>query len=117
MKTTATHVKAAAINVKDFVRSSIQVMQVQSHFVCTVDKAYDFDDTDDEEVLLKNCDEINMLTVLTKDSCRCERSSKTLNKNKNIVQKHIKKKQYMILKVLCCENYVNVFKVVKIQNS
>jgi len=78
---------------------------MQSHLVYVIDEAYNFDDTDDEEVLSENCDEINMLTVLTKDDCRHERSSKTLNKNKNIVQKCIeKKKQYIALKILCCEN-------------
>ena len=103
MKTTATHVKAAAINVKDFVRSSIQVMQVQSHFVCTVDKAYDFDDTDDEEVLLKNCDEINVLTALIEDSYRHERSLKALDKNKkNALKKrnNIQHQKYYIIKII-----------------
>src|SRR2546430_17274315 len=93
-------------------------MQMQSHLVCAVDKAYDSDDTDDEEVLLKNCDEINILTVLTEDDCRCERSLKTLDKNKNIMQEHIKKeKQYMTLKILYHEDYINMFRAMKIQDS
>ena len=80
-----------------------------------VNKIYNFDDIDDEKVLSENCDEINMLTVLIDDDCRCERSLKALDKNKNIVQEHIKKKkQYMTLKILCCENYVDVFRTVKI---
>jgi len=93
-------------------------VQVQSHLVCTVDKVYNSDDTDDEKVLLKNCDEIDMLTALTEGSCRCERSSKTLDKSKNIVQEHIeKKKQYTTLKILHCEDYVDVFRTVKIQDN
>ncbi len=104
-KATATHVKIMIIDAENFAESSIWMMQMQSHLVYVIDEAYNFDDTDDEEVLSENCDEINMLTVLTKDDCRHERSSKTLNKNKNIVQKCIeKKKQYIALKILCCEN-------------
>src|SRR6266487_3379424 len=90
---------------------------MQSHFVCTVSKVYNFNDTDDEKVLSENCDEINILTILTKNSCRHERSLKILNKNKNIMQECIKKKQYIILKILYHENYVNVLKAVKIQNN
>jgi len=91
---------------------------MQSHLVCAVSKTYNSDDIDDKKVLSENCDEIDMLTTLIEDSCRHEKSSKTLNKNKNIVQKHIeKKKQYIILKILCCENYINMFKAMKIQNN
>src|SRR5438046_703523 len=91
---------------------------MQSHLVCAVSKAYDSDDTDDKKVLSENYNEINMLTMLTKDDCRHERSLKALNKNKNIIQEHIKKeKQYMTLKILYYEDYVNVLRAVKIQNS
>ena len=90
VKATATHIGTAAIDVK--AESSIQKVQVQSHLVCAVDKAYDSDDINDEKVLLKNCDKINMLTVLIENDCRHEKSSKILDKNKNIVQEHIEKK-------------------------
>ena len=119
-KATATHIEAVAIDAEDFVKSSIQIVQVQvqSHLVCTVDKAYDSDDTNDEKVLSENCNKINMLTVLTEDSCRHERSLKTLNKSKDIMQECIEKeKQYAASKILCCENYINVFRTVKIQNN
>ena len=110
------HVRAAAIDMKD--ESSKQMMQVQSHIVCAVGNTYDSDDINDKEVLSENCDEIDVLAALTEDSHRHERSLKVLNKNKNIVQEHIEKeKQYMTLKILCYENYVDVFKVVKIQNN
>src|SRR5437667_7318735 len=91
---------------------------MQSHLVCTVNEAYDSDNTDDEEVLLKNCDEIDVLIMLIEDDCRHERSSKALDKNKDIMQEHIKKeKQYMILKVLYHEDYVDMLRAVKIQDS
>ena len=110
------HVEAAIIDMK--VRSNEQMMQVQSHIMCTVDDAYDSDDTDDEKVLSENCDEIDVLTVLTESSCRHERSLKALNKNKDIVQEHIEKeKQYVTLKVLCHEDYIDVLKAVKIQDN
>ena len=93
-------------------------MQMQSHLVCTVSKAYDSDDTDDKKVLSENCDKINMLTALIENSYRHERSSKTLDKNKNIMQEHIEKeKQYTALKVLYYKSYVNMFKAVKIQDN
>ena len=93
-------------------------VQVQSHLVCTVNEAYDSDDIDDKKVLPENCDEIDMLTALIKNDCRHEKSSKTLNKNKNIMQEYIeKKKQYMISKILHHENYVDMFRTVKIQNN
>ena len=75
------------------VELSKQTMQVQSHLVCAVDDAYDSDDTDDKKLLSENCDKIDVLTVLTKDNHRHEKSLKALNKNKNIVQKHIKKEK------------------------
>ena len=110
------HVETATINMK--AESSKQMMQVQSHIMCTIDDAYDSDDINDEEVLSENCDEIDVLTVLTKDSYKCKRSLKTLNKNKNIMQKHIEKeKQYVTSKILCCEDYVNMFRAVKIQDN
>jgi len=116
VKATATHVGTAAIDVK--VRSSIQKMQVQSHLVCTVSKAYDSDDINDKEVLSENCDEIDMLTALTEDSHRHERSLKALDKNKDIVQEHIEKeKQYTASKVLHHEDYVDMLKAVKIQDN
>src|SRR5437667_9740510 len=112
------HVEAAAIDMKDFVRSSVQTVQMQSHLVCAVSKAYDSDDTDDEKVLSENCDEIDVLTVLIKDSYRYERSLKALDKNKNIMQEYIEKeKQYTVLKILYHEDYVNVLRAVKIQDS
>ena len=80
---TTTCVEAAIINMK--VKSSEQMMQVQSHIVCAVNDAYDSDDINDKEVLSENCDEINMLAVLTENDCRHERSLKELNKNKNIM--------------------------------
>src|SRR5216117_1854698 len=86
-----THVRVTAINMK--AESSKQMMQVQSHIVCAVDNAYDSDDTDDEKVLSENCDEIDVLTVLTENSHRHERSLKALNKSKNIVQEHIEKEK------------------------
>jgi len=79
------YVKTIIIDVKDFVRLSIQVMQMQSHLVYAVDKAYNSDDTDDEKVLSENCDKINVLTTLSEDDYKHERSSKTLNKSKNIM--------------------------------
>src|SRR5438477_12686529 len=116
-KTTATHVEATAIDAENFAESSVQTMQVQFHLMCTVDKVYDFDDINDKKVLSENYDEINMLIVLTEDSHRHEKNLKTLNKNKNIVQEHIKKeKQYTTLKILCHENYIDMFRTVKIQN-
>ena len=60
-------------------------MQMQSHLMYAIDKAYDSDDINDKKVLLENCDEIDMLTMLIKNNHRCERSSKTLDKNKNII--------------------------------
>ena len=88
-----THIEAAVIDMK--VESSKQTVQVQSHIVCAVNNAYNSDDIDDEKVLSENCDEIDVLTVLTESDCRCERSLKALDKNKNIVQEHIEKeKQY-----------------------
>ena len=78
---------------KDFVRSSVKTVQVQSHLVCIVDKAYDSDNINDKKVLSENCDEIDMLTVLTENSHRHERSLKTLDKNKNIMQEHIEKEK------------------------
>src|SRR5216117_2870790 len=105
------HVEAAAIDMK--AESSEQMMQVQSHIICAVDNAYDSDDIDDEKVLSENCDEIDVLTVLTESDCRCERSLKALDKNKNIVQEHIEKeKQYATLKVLCHEDYINMLRAV-----
>ena len=93
-------------------------MQVQSHLVCVVDKAYDSDDINNEKVLSKNCDKINILIMLIENDCKHEKCSKTLNKNKNIMQECIKKeKQYIISKILCHENYVDMFKIVKIQNN
>ena len=77
------HVEAATIDMK--AESSEQMMQVQSHLVCTVDKAYDSDDINDEKVLSENYDKINVLTALTENNCRCERNLKVLNKNKDIV--------------------------------
>ena len=110
------HVRAAAIDMKD--RSSKQMMQVQSHIVCAVDDVYDSDDTDDEKVLSENCDEIDMLTVLTESDCRHERSSKALDKSKDIMQEHIEKeKQYTAPKVLYHEDYVDVPRAVEIQDS
>src|SRR5438034_2856729 len=110
------HVEAAVIDMK--VRSSKQMMQVQSHIVYAVDNTYDSDDTDDKKVLSENCDEIDVLTALTESDHRHERSSKALNKNKNIVQEYIEKeKQYMTSKVLHHEVYVNMFRAVKIQDS
>ena len=67
-------------------------MQVQSHFICVIEKVYDSDNTDDKKVLLKNCDEINMLTALSENDYRHEKSLKILDKNKNIVQECIEKK-------------------------
>ena len=93
MKATATHVEAAAIDVKDFVKSSVQIMQVQSHLVCVVNEAYDSDDTDDEKILSENYDEIDVLTALIENDHKYEKSSKTLDKSKNIVQEHIEKKK------------------------
>ena len=61
--------------------------------MCAIDEAYDSDDIDDEKVLSENCDKINMLTMLTEDDYKYERSSKTLNKNKNIVQECIEKEK------------------------
>ena len=61
--------------------------------MCCWWSVYNSDDTDDEKVLLENCDEIDMLIVLTENSCRCEKSSKTLDKNKNIIQEHIEKEK------------------------
>src|SRR5438034_4174665 len=76
------------------------------------------DDTDDKKVLSENCDEIDVLTMLTESSHRHERSSKALNKSKNIVQEYIKKeKQYVASKVLCHEDYVNILRAVKIQDN
>ena len=93
-------------------------MQVQFHLMCVVDKIYDSDDIDDKKVLPENCNKIDVLTALIEDDHKHERRSKTLNKNKNIMQEHIEKeKQYIILKILYCENYVNVFKTVKIQDN
>ena len=66
---------------------------MQSHFICAVDETYDSDDINDEEVLSENCDEINILIILTEDNCRHERSLKTLNKNKDIMQECIKKEK------------------------
>ena len=66
---------------------------MQPHIVCAVDNAYDSDDTDDKKVLSENCDEIDVLTTLTESSHRHERSSKALNKNKDIVQEHIEKEK------------------------
>src|SRR5216117_550253 len=86
-----THIETIIINMK--VESSKQMMQVQSYIVCVVDNAYDSDDTDDEKVLSENCDEIDVLTAMTKEDCRHERSSKVLNKDKNIVQECIKKEK------------------------
>ena len=86
-----THVEAVIIDAKDFVKSSVQTMQMQSHLVCAVDKAYDSDNIDDKEVLSENCDKINVLAMLTKNNCRHERSLKALDKNKNIMQEHIEK--------------------------
>ena len=57
----------------------------QKLVILDVDVSYDSDDIDDEKILFKNCDEINILTVLTEDDYRYERSLKALNKNKNIV--------------------------------
>ena len=117
-KATATHIKIAIIDVKVFAESSIQSVQIQSHLVCTVSKAYDSDDTDDEKVLSENCDKINMLTVLTENDYRCKRSSKALDKSKSIVQKYIEKeKQYTAPKILYYENYINMLRAVKIQDS
>ena len=66
----------------------------------------------------ENYDEIDMLTVLTEDDYKCEKSLKILDKNKNIMQEHIeKKKQYITLKVLYHENYVDVLRTVKIQDN
>jgi len=90
---------------------------MQSHLVCIIDKAYNSNNTDDEKVLSENCDEINMLTMLTENNHRHEKSLKTLNKNKNIVQECIKKKQYTALKILYYKNYVDMFRTVKIQNN
>ena len=91
---------------------------MQPHIVCAVDNAYDSDDTDDKKVLSENCDEIDVLTVLTESDCRHERSLKALNKNKDIMQEHIeKKKQYMISKILCHEVYINMLRAVKIQDN
>src|SRR5438034_2505288 len=105
------HVEAAAIDMK--AESSEQTVQVQSHIVCTVDDTYDSDDTNDKKVLSENCDEIDMLTVLTENSHRHERSLKALNKNKDIVQEHIEKeKQYMTLKILHHEVYVDMLRTV-----
>src|SRR5947207_2568166 len=110
------HVEAATIDMK--AGPSEQKVQVQSHLVCAVDKAYDSDDTDDEKVLFKNCDEIDVLTVLTEDDHRCEKSSKALDKNKDIMQECIEKeKQYATLKVLCYEDYVDMLRAVKIQDN
>ena len=110
------HVETAAINMK--AESSKQTMQVQSHLMCAVGKVYDSDDINDKKVLSENCDKINVLTALTEDSHKHERSSKTLDKNKNIVQECIEKeKQYAASKILCCENYVNMLRTVKIQNN
>ena len=76
------------------------------------------DDTDDKKVLSENCDEIDVLTILTENNHRHERSLKALDKNKDIVQECIEKeKQYVISKILCCENYVDMFRAVKIQDS
>ncbi len=93
MKVTATHIKAAAIDAEDFVESSIQMMQMQSHLVCIINEAYDFDDTDNEKVLSENYDKINILIILIKNDYRHERSSKTLDKSKNIMQEHIEKEK------------------------
>jgi hypothetical protein len=86
--------------------------------MCIIDNIYDSNDTDDKKVLSENCDEINMLTVLTENNHRHERSLKVLDKNKNIMQEHIKKKkQYMILKILYHKNYINILRTVKIQDN
>ena len=68
-------------------------MQMQSHLICAVDEIYDSDDTDNKKVLSENYDEIDVLTVLTKNSHRHERSLKALNKSKNIMQEHIEKEK------------------------
>jgi len=92
VKAMTTHVKAIIIDIKDFVRSSVWAVQMQFYLVCAVDEAYDSDDINDKEVLLKNCDEIDMLTMLTEDNYRCERSLKVLDKNKNIMKNVLRKK-------------------------
>ncbi len=43
---------------KDFIRSSIQIVQMQSHLMYTINKVYDSDDIDDEKVLSENCDKL-----------------------------------------------------------
>ena len=110
---TIMHVETTIINMK--IRSNEQMMQVQFHIMCAVDDTYDFNDTDNKKVLSDDCDEIDVLAALTEDSHKHERSLKALNKSKNIVQEHIKKKkQYTASKVLCHENYINMLKAVKI---
>ena len=69
------------------------MIQMQSHLVCAVNEAYDSDDTDNEKILSENYDEINILTILTKNNYRHERSLKILDKNKNIIQECIKKEK------------------------
>ncbi len=91
---------------------------MQSHLVCTVSKAYDSDNINDEKVLSENYDEIDVLTALTKDSCKHERSLKTLDKSKDIIQECIKKeKQYTASKVLYYKDYINMLRAVKIQDN
>ena len=85
------HIKAVIINMK--IRSNKQMMQVQSHIMCTIDNVYDSDDIDDKKILSENYNKIDILTVLTENNCRHERSLKVFNKNKNIVQEHIKKEK------------------------
>ena len=61
--------------------------------MCAVDDAYDSDNTDDKKILSENYDKINVLTVLTENNYRHEKSLKALDKNKNIMQECIKKEK------------------------
>jgi len=66
---------------------------MQSHLVCVINEVYDSDDTNDEKVLSENYNKIDILTVLTENNCRHERSLKILDKNKDIMQECIKKEK------------------------
>ena len=59
--------------------------------MCVIEDAYDLNNINNEEMLFKDYDEINMLITLINNEHRRERLLKVLNKDKDIMQKCVKK--------------------------
>jgi len=76
---------------KDYEEKNSQLISMQNISVCQIDEENDENDTDEKFIDSDNCDFLNVLTALMNTHSKA--AAKVKDKNKQIIQEHVKKKK------------------------